>query len=149
MSLSVKCPAVNLRIITANWCPCSPIIFARAGIACKIPLVYGNVRSENSIERIFPAVYLRREPVQLSGAGNLVCTVAIAILCRLIVGGVVLAETVGIKVVLHNRHRIRPVFKIILCQCRTADNSNRQRIRAVLKHTASDAGHAVRNRHTL
>ena len=131
MILSVERARIYVASISyvaniSNGCPISPAFCLVAVTAGDIALIDGDIRCEDSVQTVFTVVHLVCEPVQLTGVGDLVCAVAIAILCRLIVGGVVLAETVGIKVVLHNRHRIRPVFKIILCQCRTADNSNRQ-----------------------
>ena len=91
MSLSIKIAHALIKVI-GNRCPFSPTLCLCAFTACNVSLVYHNILCEDSINYLCAIVHLIRKPIQLTGVCNLVC--AVVICRRLVVGGVIFAETV-------------------------------------------------------
>ena len=92
MSLSIKIAHFLIKVI-GNRCPFSPTLRLCAFTACNVSLVYHNILCEDSINYLCAIVHRIRKPIQLTGVGNLVYVFSV-FHCRLVVGGVIFAETV-------------------------------------------------------
>ena len=104
VSLSVKCTLVS-SVISCNRRPFSPSIFTCSVIICKVALVHHNVCGEGSIQISVSIVYLLCKPVEVSGVGNLICTIFFC--CRLIRRSTALVSTKAVDVIM-----------TVLCTCR-------------------------------
>ena len=109
VSLSVKCAFVTI-IAIANRRPVSPTCILCAVTACHIALIYHNVCGEDGVQTHFPIGHLLCKPIQLTGIGYLVSTVAVAILCRLVwrSTAIVITKTVYIITFLRTRSNLPP-----------------------------------------
>ena len=121
MSLSVKCTTVNTSI--ANWYPCHPSIRTRAVIGSKIAFVHYNICSEDSIYRCIPAIYLLCKPIQLTSVRNLIFFDFFVIVCWLIMGIIIFAETIFVIAMFEGRNDniINCIFAGFICECFLAD----------------------------
>ena len=98
--LSVKCTGVFIVKIS-NGYPISPAVCLCAVTAGDIANVGGDIRCEDSVCTAISCVIIAHfvcKPVQLTGVADLVVFSCLVQRCRLIVGAVLGAETVFVKV---------------------------------------------------